>query len=223
MAVTFCRLTAASLPCTVVVVNELRSDSVHARFLELFGPHFVMRKVPRAKMDAVHQHPAIDIFLLKLRRQRPGSPAAAPAGDTVQGPEAAQNESALLPAADGGAACDGRDAAHHEGVGQRNAQDNIDGQRVAVPASERDGNVALPDAVPPDSPVAHASQPGGYVAPEDTAAGSQDSRAVHRPGSCTDSVPVGAATTWQTRRQGAEAARLLASVHLPVDERNGFV
>jgi hypothetical protein len=55
----------------VVVVNELRSETVHARFLELFEPHFAVRKVPRGKMDAVHQHPAIDIFLMKLRRQRP--------------------------------------------------------------------------------------------------------------------------------------------------------
>ncbi|KAK9803541.1 hypothetical protein WJX73_006406 [Symbiochloris irregularis] len=54
---------------TVVFCNELRSDSVHSRFQELFGQHFVIKRTPHKKMDATHQHPLIDIFVCKLRKQ----------------------------------------------------------------------------------------------------------------------------------------------------------
>lgn len=57
------------LCCAVVFCNELRSDSVHSRFQELFGQHFTIKRTPHKKMDATHQHPLIDIFLCKLRKQ----------------------------------------------------------------------------------------------------------------------------------------------------------
>lgn len=34
----------------VIVVNELRSESVHARFLQLFEEHFTIKKVPQSSM-----------------------------------------------------------------------------------------------------------------------------------------------------------------------------
>lgn len=52
----------------VVVVNELRSESVHSRFTALFEQHFTIKRTPRSKMDAVHQHSAIDILILKRRK-----------------------------------------------------------------------------------------------------------------------------------------------------------
>lgn len=52
----------------VVVVNELRSETVHSRFTELFEQHFTIKRMPRSKMDAVHQHRAIDILILKRRK-----------------------------------------------------------------------------------------------------------------------------------------------------------
>ncbi|KAK9830946.1 hypothetical protein WJX81_000881 [Elliptochloris bilobata] len=52
---------------TVVVANELRSDAVQERFRTAFEHHFVIKRVPRAKLDAVHQHPSIDILLLRRR------------------------------------------------------------------------------------------------------------------------------------------------------------
>ena len=64
-------LTVAS---AVVVVNELRSEAVHARFTAIFEQHFTIKRTPRSKMDAVHQHSAIDILILKRRKGRePGS------------------------------------------------------------------------------------------------------------------------------------------------------
>ncbi|KAL3140651.1 hypothetical protein ABBQ32_005217 [Trebouxia sp. C0010 RCD-2024] len=53
---------------TVIVVNELRSESVHSRFIALFEQHFTIKRTPRSKMDAVHQHSAIDILVLKRRK-----------------------------------------------------------------------------------------------------------------------------------------------------------
>eukprot|EP01025_Chloroclados_australasicus_P021962 TRINITY_DN22863_c0_g1_i1.p3 TRINITY_DN22863_c0_g1~~TRINITY_DN22863_c0_g1_i1.p3 ORF type:complete len:203 (-),score=39.41 TRINITY_DN22863_c0_g1_i1:98-643(-) len=53
---------------TVVVVNEDRSDAVRERFEELFERHFTIKKVPHSKMDVVYQHPNIDIFVLKRRK-----------------------------------------------------------------------------------------------------------------------------------------------------------
>ena len=52
----------------VVVVNELRSESVHSHFTSLFQQHFTIKRTPRSKMDAVHQHSAIDILILKRRK-----------------------------------------------------------------------------------------------------------------------------------------------------------
>eukprot|EP01023_Acetabularia_acetabulum_P066506 TRINITY_DN8991_c0_g2_i1.p1 TRINITY_DN8991_c0_g2~~TRINITY_DN8991_c0_g2_i1.p1 ORF type:complete len:397 (+),score=44.51 TRINITY_DN8991_c0_g2_i1:91-1281(+) len=54
---------------TVLVVNEDRSDSVKQKFEDLFGGYFTMKKIPHSKMDPVYQHPKIDIFLLKKRKE----------------------------------------------------------------------------------------------------------------------------------------------------------
>ena len=56
--------------CAVVFCNELRSDSVHERFMTVFSQHFTIKRTPhRSKMDPVHQHPLIDIFFCQLRKQ----------------------------------------------------------------------------------------------------------------------------------------------------------
>ena len=68
--------------CAVIVVNELRSESVHSRFLALFEQHFTIKRTPRTKMDAVHQHSAIDILILK-RRKDVASNCKAPAQSTA--------------------------------------------------------------------------------------------------------------------------------------------
>lgn len=52
----------------MVVVNELRSEAVHSRFTSLFEQHFTIKRTPRSKMDAVHQHSAIDILILRRRK-----------------------------------------------------------------------------------------------------------------------------------------------------------
>jgi hypothetical protein len=52
----------------VVIANELRSESVQQEFNAIFSSHFVIKRVPMAKLDAVHQHPAIQVLLLKRRK-----------------------------------------------------------------------------------------------------------------------------------------------------------
>ncbi len=42
-------------------------ETVHERFRTEFERHFVFKRVPRSKMDAMHQHPSIDILLLRRR------------------------------------------------------------------------------------------------------------------------------------------------------------
>ena len=58
-----------SLCTAVVVVNELRSESVHNCFMATFEQYFTIKRTPRNKMDAVHQHSAIDILTLKRRKE----------------------------------------------------------------------------------------------------------------------------------------------------------
>lgn len=42
-------------------------EAVHARFRAEFERHFTFKRVPRSKMDIMHQHPSIDILLLRRR------------------------------------------------------------------------------------------------------------------------------------------------------------
>lgn len=60
----------------VLVANELRSDSVHSRFMEVFSKEFTLKKILHSKMDAKHQHHLIDIYVMKRRKQKPISEAA---------------------------------------------------------------------------------------------------------------------------------------------------
>ncbi len=44
-----------------------RQEAVHERFRTAFERHFLFKRVPHARMDAVHQHALIDILLLRRR------------------------------------------------------------------------------------------------------------------------------------------------------------
>jgi hypothetical protein len=60
------------LPClllaAVVIANERRSESVQAAFVELFSPSFTFKKVPLSKQDPDYCHPAIEIYILKKKK-----------------------------------------------------------------------------------------------------------------------------------------------------------
>ena len=70
----------------VVVANELRSHSVAAAFEQTFAPHFSMKRVPRAKMDAEYSVDAISIVIMK-RKHAPGGGAKAGEGEATTAAE----------------------------------------------------------------------------------------------------------------------------------------
>ena len=49
----------------MVVINELRSESVQSRFIEVMAEGFTHKRVAHSKMGSV-QHLLIDIYLFKL-------------------------------------------------------------------------------------------------------------------------------------------------------------
>ena len=53
----------------VLIVNELRSDSVQSVFMQIFGEHYSIKRIAASKLHPLYQHPAIQVFQLKLRRQ----------------------------------------------------------------------------------------------------------------------------------------------------------
>ena len=67
----------------VVVANELRSHSVAAAFEATFSPHFSMKRVPRAKMDAEYSVDAISIVVMK-RKHAPGGKKAGEEAETAE-------------------------------------------------------------------------------------------------------------------------------------------
>ncbi len=49
---------------SVVIVNELRSHSVHAAFMAAFEPTHTIKKMPANKLDDKYQHPLIEVGLM---------------------------------------------------------------------------------------------------------------------------------------------------------------
>lgn len=68
---------------SVVVCNEFRSKMVHDVFITEFSKWFAMRKVPLNRMDPAYQHPLIQIYLMKRKRETGGG-----GGENVEGEEA---------------------------------------------------------------------------------------------------------------------------------------
>ena len=228
-----------------MVVNELRSESVHARFLQLFEPHFAVRKVPRGKMDPVHQHPAIDIFLMKLRRQRPSKQLAAVAdGNTqqaeVQAPEGRATEQLLEPGENAADVCraDVVEAEAADEAAEDSGATELDEERAAEDQPSEQLSLDVSDMQQQTSTTAAAAAVGqisrcsrpcqGKAACSQSQSGCDDKLAMtvaaeircHREWCAQLSerrTPVDHAEKWQTRRQGAEAARLLATVCLPLE------
>jgi hypothetical protein len=91
----------------VLVVNELRSHSVHAAFMAAFTPTHSIKIIPHSKMDDVYQHPNIQIFYMKkLKPKRRDGEAGGGEDDDEQAgcassPGAAGQAAAAVGAPDG--------------------------------------------------------------------------------------------------------------------------
>ncbi|KAK9904903.1 hypothetical protein WJX75_005147 [Coccomyxa subellipsoidea] len=58
---------------TVIIANELRSESVQSKFMQLFEEKFTIKKVPHSKLDPEHRHSSILLYILKRRKQLPAA------------------------------------------------------------------------------------------------------------------------------------------------------
>ena len=230
---------------SVLVCNELRCHNVHARFLELFSATHTVRKVPASKMDAVYQHPAIELYLLK--KKRPGAGAGVGlAGDDVadadvdtEGGGGEEGAGIALPSGatlsscspDTDAAAGGRG-----GGGGRDGGDGVSGGVAGASAptcptlqgsnssSKPGGGHAIVAAQcrPLQGQQGLANEGTSQVAETEAelgTAGEADADADALADAGSESVAVAASgaqlESWKARRMGAMAAKLLTQVKLP--------
>ena len=52
----------------VLIANELRSESVQSRFMEVFQAAFAVKKIPLSKLHVDYRHPSILLYMLKRRK-----------------------------------------------------------------------------------------------------------------------------------------------------------
>lgn len=76
------------IPLTVLVANELRSEHVHATFLEAFAKDWQIKRVALNKMHPQYRHPLIHVYALKRRGRgaltaRDAAPSEDGDGDAV--------------------------------------------------------------------------------------------------------------------------------------------
>ncbi|KAL0928329.1 hypothetical protein M5K25_000204 [Dendrobium thyrsiflorum] len=59
---------ALSGPRTTIMLGyEIRSTTVHEQMIQTWKDNFVMKTVPKAKMDIKYQHPSIQLFIMELK------------------------------------------------------------------------------------------------------------------------------------------------------------
>ena len=54
----------------VLIANELRSESVQRRFMEVFQSAFAIKKIPLSKLHVDYRHPSILLYMLKRRKKQ---------------------------------------------------------------------------------------------------------------------------------------------------------
>ncbi|GBF92173.1 hypothetical protein Rsub_05255 [Raphidocelis subcapitata] len=180
---------------TILVANERRSESVQAAFSDLFSHSFTMKRIPHSKMAEGYSHPAIQLTILKRKKEA-----------------SLANLEALEAAEKSGAAGDqgGKPAA-------------------TVPAAAADAAAATPAAaaaaVPPPPPAAAAAAdaaaatPAAAVGPAAAAAnGAAEpiaATAMALASQLVVSLGVEGPPSFEERRAGSMAARLLSDVRVP--------
>ncbi|XP_020693592.1 protein N-lysine methyltransferase METTL21A isoform X2 [Dendrobium catenatum] len=59
---------ALSGPKTTIMLGyEIRSTTVHEQMIQIWKDNFVVKTVPKAKMDIKYQHPSIQLFIMELK------------------------------------------------------------------------------------------------------------------------------------------------------------
>ncbi|CAL9106635.1 unnamed protein product [Musa textilis] len=61
---------ALSGPRTVILLGyEIRSTMVHERMMDMWKQNFVVKTIPKAKMDSKYRHPSIQLFMMEVKDQ----------------------------------------------------------------------------------------------------------------------------------------------------------
>ncbi|CAL9042312.1 unnamed protein product [Musa banksii] len=61
---------ALSGPRTVILLGyEIRSTVVHERMMDVWKQNFVVKTIPKAKMDSKYRHPSIQLFMMEVKDQ----------------------------------------------------------------------------------------------------------------------------------------------------------
>ncbi|XP_074561747.1 uncharacterized protein LOC141818056 [Curcuma longa] len=61
---------ALSGPRTVTLLGyEIRSTTVHDRMMDMWKENFIVKTIPKAKMDSKYQHPSIQLFIMEVKDQ----------------------------------------------------------------------------------------------------------------------------------------------------------
>ncbi|KAF3320369.1 protein N-lysine methyltransferase METTL21A [Carex littledalei] len=59
---------ALSGPSTIVLIgHEIRCTTVHEQMIEMLKNHFIVRTIPKSKMDIKYQHPSIQLYMMELK------------------------------------------------------------------------------------------------------------------------------------------------------------
>lgn len=232
-----------------MVVNELRSESVQNRFMQLFTATHTMKKVPHAKMDPQFQHPNIMIYLLKKRKPSGvggASGAADPEDADEDGgadcitPEAASSSNSSSAAAVSAAAAAAADSeatvaasassAAVEGVTEQLrshsvCEPSVDGSSLMGGGGSSSSTLPSASASHPQAGASDASR-GALPGMEDEQQSSAAATAAGLSASPTLlKVLTGQSegTAWEARRAGFEAARMMGTVSVPGVESSSKV
>jgi hypothetical protein len=210
----FCALLLLQLCAgAVIIANERRSESVQSAFTGLFSQAFTFKKVPLAKQDADFCHPAIELYILKKKKGASDASLAA-----LEAQEAAESGEAAAEAA-----AQAQLAATSSGLQRLVVQE----QRQELEKEQQPHSQQQPDHQQQQQHKQiqrHHEHPQQQQQPEP--AGEQLSGSPpacvsqHEQPAVSSAAPdqrqQGRQVSWQTRRAGVEAARLLAgAVQVP--------
>ncbi|KAI8463627.1 MAG: putative methyltransferase-domain-containing protein, partial [Monoraphidium minutum] len=207
---------------TILVANERRSESVQAAFMELFSPSFTFKKAQG------YQHPAIELTILK-RRRAPGKDASLANLEELERAEAAAAAAAAAAKQEPEAQAAGQQR-QEDGQQQQQQQQQQDSQEAGAGAmaeargsEERregaEGPASSAAAAPPAE--AGASQADGGGGGGDGGAAAAAATALALAGQLAASLGVSVAPTFEERRAGSMAARLLSDVQVPRPQSPG--
>lgn len=78
-------LQMANKKTVVLIANEMRCQTVHSMFMDLFSDFFIVKKLPVSQLHSEYQHPVIHIYQCKLKREKINSKKKGGDGEVDRG------------------------------------------------------------------------------------------------------------------------------------------